>query len=181
LKDKLSKNKAVLFGFIPAAFFILYGFELIQWLFIYLSNQKYYSLQFYGIWINVNLLEVDASPTLLIPLSIIPIILSILFLELSAINKIVKKLNSVSVLVFQLLILTYLLMKVIISSILPLIYSNFYNDISIVLKFYEYNNSLKYINVLFVVFAFIIYFNRLTAKITKKINNNKRGLDGKTK
>ncbi len=180
MKDKLSKNKAILFGLIPALFLIMFGFELIQWLLIYIGSEDFYSLQFYGLWLNVNLLTVNSNPYLLIPISLFPIILSIILLEISVIKSISIKLNTISVLVFQLFLLTYILLKVIISSIVPLIYNNFYNDISVVLKFYEYSNSLKYINVLFVVFAFIIYFNRFTAKITNKINN-KRGSDGKTK
>jgi len=180
LKDKLSKNKAVLFGLIPAIILILYGFELLQWILINFSV-KSYSFQFYGIWLNVNLSEVNSNPYSLIPISIFPVIIAIIILELSSIQKLTEKFNSISVLVFQLLLLTYLLLKVIVSAILPLIYNSYINDISIVLKYYEYTNSLKYINVLFVVFAFIIYFNRFTAKITKKLNDNKRGLDGKTK
>lgn len=169
LKDKLPKNKALLFGLLPALFLILFGFELLQFGLILITGADNFQTGFYGLWFNVNLLTVDNNPYLLIPLSLLPVILSILLLELSANNYFAGKLNTLSLLVFQLLILTYLLLKVILSSITPLIFSDFINDISVVLKYYEYSNSLKYLNVLFVVFAFIIYFNRLSTKLSKKL------------
>lgn len=178
MSDKLSKKSALIIGLTTSYFVIAYILEFIQYLIFNLSNINSYSFQFYWIWLNVSLYKISKSPFLEIIASLFPIVLAIILIELSIIERIKKLFNSLSLLIFQLSILTYLMLKVIISSVLPLIIPDFYNDIYVVLKYYEITNAFKYLNVLFTVFAFLIYFNRISTRIIKN-NNNKRGIDGK--
>ncbi len=180
MSDKLSKKTALFIGVIASYFVIAFVLEFIQYIFLSIANIKNYSFQFYGLWLNVSLFKISNSPFLEIIASLLPIILAIILIEISIIEKVKKFFNSLSLLIFQLSIITYLMLKVIIGAIVPLVVPNFYNDIYVVLKYYEISNAFKYLNVLFTVFAFLIYFNRTSTRIVKN-NNNKRGIDGKTK
>jgi len=184
LKDNKQKSfykkYLIAVGFLSALFLIAFGFELIQYLFIKLFIKDFFTTEFYYLWYSVNIVEITNNILIALPISILPLILCIAIIETTNLNFINKKVNELALLVFNLILLTYMLLKVILGAILPLVISDFTNDISVVLQYYTTSNSLKYLNVLFVVFVFIIYFNRLTVRLTKKVQENKRGTSGKT-
>lgn len=159
----------------------MYGYELIQLFLFNVFNINNIQIDFNYLWFSTNIKSIDNKIYLNLPLSLSPLIICIVLIEISNINFLSKKFNDLALLVFQLICLSYLLLKVIINAVLPLIFENFTNDISVVLKYYQTSSSLKYINVLFVVFVFIIYFNRLTVRLTKKVQDKKRGQNDKPK
>ena len=184
LKDNLlnkRKNINILIGFSIAILFIMYGYELIQWALFSIFNAKDVQTDFYYIWFSTNLTFIKGNIFINLPLSLSPILICILLIEFSNIDAINKNFNDLALLVFQLISLSYLLLKVITNAVLPLVFETFINDISVVLKYYQTSSSFKYLNVLFVVFVFIIYFNRLTVRMTKKVQNKKRGQSDKPK
>ncbi len=184
LKDNLQnkkKNIYIFTGLFISIFFIMYGYELIQLFLFNVFNINNIQIDFNYLWFSTNIKSIDNKIYLNLPLSLSPLIICIVLIEISNINFLSKKFNDLALLVFQLICLSYLLLKVIINAVLPLIFENFTNDISVVLKYYQTSSSLKYINVLFVVFVFIIYFNRLTVRLTKKVQDKKRGQNDKPK
>ncbi|MFH0733252.1 MAG: hypothetical protein V1773_01100 [bacterium] len=184
MKDNLQnkqKNINILIGFSISIFFIMYGYELIQWALFGIYYAKEIQTDFYYIWFSTNLTVIKGNIFINLLLSISPLLICILLIELSNIDTINKYFNDLALLVFQLISLSYLLLKVITNAILPLVFETFTNDISVVLKYYQTSSSFKYLNVLFVVFVFIIYFNRLTVRMTKKVQNKKRGQSDKLK
>ncbi len=180
-KQKLFYKKYLIaVGFLSALLLISFGFELVQYLFIKSFINDFFSTEFYYLWFSVNIVEITNNILIALPISILPLIMCIGIIETTNLNFINKKVNELALLVFNLILLTYMLLKVILGAILPLVISDFTNDISVVLQYYTTSNSLKYLNVLFVVFVFIIYFNRLTIRLTKKVQEKKRGTSGKT-
>jgi len=176
-----SKIPFVLLGLFVAVFLVSFGYELIQFALMKIFGISGINTRFYYIWFSANLTDISKNIYLNIPVSFLPFIVSIFLIEFSNTKFISAKINSLSILVFQLLSLTYLMLKVIVNAILPLILTDYINDISVVLKYFETSNSLKYLNVLFIVFIFIIYFNKFTIRLTKKVQSKDRSSNDQIK